>query len=39
MLKEGVVPKPSTPSQFDAFVRAEVEKLGKVVKASGAKAD
>lgn len=39
MLRDGAVPKASTPEQFDAFIRAEVEKLGKVVKASGAKAD
>ena len=28
-----------TPEQFDAFIKVEVERLAKVVKASGAKAD
>jgi tripartite-type tricarboxylate transporter receptor subunit TctC len=39
MLRDGAVPKTNTPEQFDAFIRAEVDKLGKVVKASGAKAE
>jgi len=26
------VPKPSTPEEFDAFVRAEVAKVGKVIR-------
>jgi tripartite-type tricarboxylate transporter receptor subunit TctC len=30
----GSVPKPSTPEEFDAFIRAEVQKLAKVVKAA-----
>ena len=32
-------PSPSTPDQFTAFVRTELEKYKSVVKASGAKAD
>jgi tripartite-type tricarboxylate transporter receptor subunit TctC len=36
---EGVVPKSSTPEEFARFTRAEIEKLGKVVKASGMRAD
>jgi len=28
-----------TPAQFDAFIKNEVERLAKVVKASGARAD
>jgi tripartite-type tricarboxylate transporter receptor subunit TctC len=32
-------PSPTTPEQFGAFVRAELGKYEKVVKASGAKAD
>ena len=28
----GSVPKPSTPEEFDAFVRAEVAKVGKVIR-------
>ena len=33
----GSLPKPSTPEEFDAFVRAEVEKVGKVIKDGGIK--
>jgi len=32
-------PSPTTPEQFSAFVRAELAKYEKVVKATGAKAD
>jgi tripartite-type tricarboxylate transporter receptor subunit TctC len=32
-------PSPSTPEQFATFVKAELAKYEKVVKASGAKAD
>ncbi len=39
MQNYGAVAKASTPKQFDAFIRSEVAKLGKVVTASGAKAD
>jgi len=39
MQSEGVAPKSSTPEDFARFTRAEIEKLGKVVKASGARAD
>ena len=39
MQSEGLVPKSSTPEEFAKFTRAEIEKLGKVVKASGARAD
>jgi tripartite-type tricarboxylate transporter receptor subunit TctC len=28
-----------SPKEFDAFIKSEIERLGKVVKASGAKAD
>jgi hypothetical protein len=31
------VPKPSTPEQFDKFVRAEVEKVTKAIRAGGIK--
>ena len=31
----GSVPKPSTPEQFDKFVRAEIEKVTKAIKAGG----
>jgi tripartite-type tricarboxylate transporter receptor subunit TctC len=39
MQSEGSVPKSSTPEEFAKFTRAEIEKLGKVVKASGARVD
>jgi tripartite-type tricarboxylate transporter receptor subunit TctC len=39
MTQVGMEPVGSTPEQFDAFVRTEIEKWSKVVKASGAKAD
>lgn len=39
MTSQGVVPKPTTPEEFDRFVRAEVERVSVIVKASGARAD
>lgn len=33
----GAVPKPSSPDAFDRFVRAEMQKLGRVVRAAGVK--
>ena len=30
---------PMTPDEYDKYIRAEVVKLGKVVKESGAKAE
>ena len=35
----GTVPKPSTPEEFDRFVRAEVEKVTRVIKAGGIKVE
>jgi tripartite-type tricarboxylate transporter receptor subunit TctC len=35
----GQTPAPSTPEEFDREIRAEYERWGKVVKASGAKVD
>jgi len=37
MLTQGATPKPTTPEQFDAFIRAEVKKFAPVIIASGAK--
>jgi len=36
---QGATPIASTPEQFAAHMRADIVKLGKMVKASGAKAD
>jgi tripartite-type tricarboxylate transporter receptor subunit TctC len=35
----GLVPVGSSPEQFDAYIRAEIDKWARVVKFSGAKAD
>ncbi|HUR58646.1 MAG TPA: tripartite tricarboxylate transporter substrate binding protein [Opitutaceae bacterium] len=37
--RQGAEPVTSTPEQTDKYVRAEIDKLGKVVKSSGARAD
>jgi tripartite-type tricarboxylate transporter receptor subunit TctC len=39
MKQQGMEPVGSTPEQFDALVRSEIEKWAKVVKVSGAKVD
>ena len=36
---QGATPITSTPEEFSAHIRAEVVKLGKMVRDSGAKAD
>ena len=35
----GAVPRPSTPEEFDAFVRSEIEKMASIVKAAGLTTD
>jgi tripartite-type tricarboxylate transporter receptor subunit TctC len=39
MLVQGATPHTMPPVEFDAFIKSEVERLAKVVKASGARAD
>jgi tripartite-type tricarboxylate transporter receptor subunit TctC len=39
MTQLGIEPVGSTPAEFDALIRAEIEKWARVVKVSGAKAD
>ena len=36
--KQGAVPMPMSPAEFDKYLRADIEKWAKVVKVSGAKA-
>jgi tripartite-type tricarboxylate transporter receptor subunit TctC len=37
--QQGAIPDPGTPDAFTAWIRAEIEKWGKVVRASGARVD
>jgi tripartite-type tricarboxylate transporter receptor subunit TctC len=37
MLSQGATPKPTTPGEFDAFIRAEVKKFAAVIIAAGAR--
>jgi tripartite-type tricarboxylate transporter receptor subunit TctC len=37
--KQGAVPMPMTPAEFDKYLRADIEKWAEVVKVSGAKAE
>lgn len=37
MLTQGATPKPTTPQQFDEFIRSEVKKFAPVIIASGAR--
>jgi tripartite-type tricarboxylate transporter receptor subunit TctC len=34
--KQGAVPMPMTPAEFDKYLRADIEKWAEVVKVSGA---
>ena len=38
-VRHGAVPMPMGPSEFDKYVRADIEKWAHVVKVSGAKAE
>ena len=37
MLSQGATPKPTTPAEFDAFIRSEVKKFAAVIIAAGAR--
>ena len=37
--QQGATPSPGTPEEFNAWIRSEIAKWGKVVKASGAKVE
>jgi tripartite-type tricarboxylate transporter receptor subunit TctC len=37
--KQGAVPMPMSPADFDKYLRADIEKWAEVVKISGAKAE
>jgi len=39
LTQQGAEPSPGTPEEFGAFIKSEIVKWGKVVKASGAKVD
>lgn len=39
LTREGVEPAGTTPAEFSAYIKAEIEKWARVVKASGARAD
>lgn len=39
LMDQGIEPGAMTPEQFSAFVRREVEKCARIIKASGARAD
>jgi len=37
MLTQGATPSPTTPEEFDAFIRSEVKRFAKILIAAGAK--
>ncbi len=37
MLTQGAAPAPTTPEEFDAFIRSEVKRFAKVLIAAGAR--
>ena len=39
MSGEGAIPSGSTPEQFSALIRAEIDRWAKVIKATGVKPD
>jgi tripartite-type tricarboxylate transporter receptor subunit TctC len=38
-IEQGLDPAPSTPEQFGAYIRSEIEKWGRVAKAANLKVD
>jgi tripartite-type tricarboxylate transporter receptor subunit TctC len=38
LLVQGAEPTPTTPQEFEAFLRAEIKKWGRVIKEAGIKA-
>jgi tripartite-type tricarboxylate transporter receptor subunit TctC len=39
MISQGLIPKALALREFDTYIQAEIDKLGKLIKASGAKAE
>ncbi len=39
MIAQGLIPKATVLREFDTYIQSEIGKLGKLVKASGAKAE
>ena len=39
LLAQGAEPVGSTPEEFRAYIRAEIDKWGRVIRASGARVD
>ena len=37
MLTQGATPKPTTPAEFDTFIRSEVKRFATVIIAAGAR--
>jgi tripartite-type tricarboxylate transporter receptor subunit TctC len=39
VMNQGAEPKTTTPAEFSRFIRAEYERIGRVVKAAGVTAE